>query len=71
MTNRKAPTNKLSEGVAAMRKLYRNYRAAATARGYAFDLTLDEFERLTKGDCFYCGRKPSQVLNAKNGAYDF
>lgn len=67
MTNRKAPVNKLPEGIAAMRKLYRNYRNAAIYRGYSFELTEEQFSRLTQADCFYCGRKPTQVLSAKNG----
>lgn len=34
---------------------YSSYEKAAAKRGYAFDLTKDEFNRITSEACFYCG----------------
>lgn len=67
MTNKHYVPNKLPYGVAAMNRLYRNYIASAKSRGYTFELSKSEFEVLTKQNCFYCGRKPNQILGSSNG----
>lgn len=38
-----------------------NYRKGAKKRGYSFELTREQFNTLTKQDCWYCGQKPAQV----------
>ena len=70
MTNRNAPTNKLPYGIAAMRKLYRNYKARANKDGYDFDLTETQFMELTQGNCHYCNSLPTQILSGSNGSND-
>lgn len=56
---------------AAFRYLYREYQDSARARGHAFDLSRDEFRRLTRQDCLYCGVLPGAVVSRPriNGSY--
>lgn len=58
---------KLTEGVAALNSLIINYKNHAKRRGYAFNLTKDNFEKLTKQNCHYCGGGPSQIYKTKRG----
>lgn len=51
----------LPSGEAAFNSLYAQYRAQAGTRQLSFDLTPDDFKRLTKQNCYYCGCEPSQV----------
>ena len=46
-------------GQAGLTTLYLSYKGGAKSRGLSFELTLDEFRRLTSSSCFYCGVKPS------------
>jgi 5-methylcytosine-specific restriction endonuclease McrA len=41
--------------------LFNAYRASARHRGHTFLLTLDEFGKLIKQECFYCGVEPKQL----------
>jgi hypothetical protein len=38
--------------------LFSTYKKGAQHRGFAFDLTMYDFERLICQDCFYCGAMP-------------
>ena len=71
--NAKAMTasNNLPIGVAAFNLLLASYRCAAENRSLNFDLTKDQFQKLTKQVCFYCGAKPTIVYapNLPNGGY--
>jgi hypothetical protein len=42
------------------------YRHIAKKRGYCFELTLEEFRRLTSLPCAYCGVEPYQVSTKKH-----
>ena len=53
--------NKKPYGEASFNSLYMNYHRNANKRNLIMDLTKDEFRRLTKQDCFYCGVGPNQV----------
>jgi len=44
---------------ASRNNLFRLYIAGAERRDLSFKLSLDDFIRLTSGDCYYCGSKPS------------
>jgi hypothetical protein len=63
--------NKLASGEAAMNILYSRYRRDASNRGYAWSLSKDCFESVTKKNCYYCGVPPSSVFTrvALNGEY--
>lgn len=41
--------------------LWHVYRNMAKKRGYEFCLTKDEFHKLTKENCWYCNKEPSQI----------
>lgn len=53
--------NLLPPGEAACNELYNTYRAKARKRGFAFDLSPEQFRLLTTMNCAYCGAAPSQV----------
>lgn len=65
------PPNRLNLGESNKNMLYSKYKYAAKKRGYDFDLSIEEFQKLTQSNCYYCGASPSQIQNAKhqNGAY--
>lgn len=52
---------KLALGEAAFNSLYRTYKAQSKQRGLCFELSLEDFKSLTKGNCKYCGIEPRQV----------
>jgi len=58
-------------GVASFRDVIRIYKRNAKTRDLQFELTNDEIAVLTKGDCYYCGSKPSKIHHPKrnNGPY--
>lgn len=45
--------------------LYNNYINGSKNRKIVFDLNFDQFIELTKKDCFYCGRPPSQYYKVR------
>ena len=48
------------KGHSGLLRLYRTYEANAKKRNYEFNLTLIEFEKFTKGLCYYCNIEPKQ-----------
>jgi len=53
--------NRLPDAEGPFKGLYTRYRFSAAERGFEFNLSLDEFRVLTKGDCHFCGAPPSQL----------
>jgi len=53
--------NTLPEGVASCNLLYAVYRWQAANRGYAFELSKEDFRSLTSQKCFYCDKVPAQI----------
>mgnify|MGYP003668387159 CR=1 FL=1 len=51
----------LPEGEAARNGLIGSYKGNAKTKGLVFELTTEECEVLFKGDCYFCGEKPSNV----------
>ena len=56
---------RLPSGEAAFRQLFRSYKNGAKNRGYHFELSMDDFRKLTKQNCYYCGDIPSLVYSIK------
>ena len=56
---------KLENGESAFNMLFRNYSGHAKTKGLEFSLEKEDFKRLTKGNCFYCGAEPNYT--AKKG----
>lgn len=65
-TSRLLPT-----GVAALNALYACYKTDAKRRSrwYEFQLSVEEFKKLTSQNCHYCGAAPSNVQRQKSGDY--
>lgn len=59
------------KGVASLNYLFDSYQRGAKRRGLLFNLSKDEFAKLTKQDCHYCGKEPSQIygFEKSNGYY--
>lgn len=64
---------KLEPGFANMHGVMRRYKRQAGQRGYSFDLTDEQFFKITKQNCYYCGAKPNNTIHKKthNGAYTY
>jgi len=64
---------KLIPGLANMRRIFRDYKRIAKIRGHTFNLTEEQFAKLIKQDCHYCGAKPNNVAkqNKCNGSYTY
>lgn len=52
----------LPYGEGSFRQIFNTYKQLAKARELCFELTREEFRKLTKGNCHYCGIEPRQVL---------
>lgn len=50
--------SKLPNGKAAFNAMYYRYGYDASRRGYSFELTKDQFKKLTSQNCHYCNTKP-------------
>lgn len=62
----------LPDGEGAARQLYRGYKHTAGWKNREFSLSLEDFKKLAKGVCYYCGVPPSQILLRKhNGGKTF
>ena len=51
---------RLAKGEASFNRLYNSYKIKAKERGYTFCLSRNDFKKLTKQNCYYCGAKPNQ-----------
>jgi len=48
-------------GKAARNSVLNNYKYSATIRGLSWRLTNSQFDLLTNGPCFFCGRSPNNI----------
>ena len=62
-------TNHLEKGESGFNFLFRNYKYNAKNRGLEFLLTKDEFRKLTKTNCFYCGNIPNYIHRKEKDEY--
>ena len=58
-------------GRTARSEILGSYRCKASRRGYAWELTDEDFDRLTSSPCSYCGCPPSNIRSVKRGIGDF
>lgn len=58
-------------GEAACVQLFHQYRYEARQRKLVFELTKEQFRKLTSKNCFHCGRAPAQSKTSRNtnGSY--
>lgn len=61
------------KGLSCKNSLFANYKRKAKLRNLSFDLTFEQFIKLTSGNCSYCNKEPLQVLNYSwsNGCYKY
>jgi len=58
--------NTLETGEGSFNQLFATYKWHAKDRNFEFLLTREEFQILTKGDCFYCGKPPAQIYKGQS-----
>lgn len=60
-------------GEAAFNETYGQYRKGARMRGYAFDLTKEQFREISTQPCIYCGEALTQekVKRDANGTFKY
>lgn len=61
--------HKLPISLSSRNGVYNRYRSGARDRELLFTLEKDDFFKLIKQDCFYCGTQPNQVSKGGNGDY--
>lgn len=71
MANKYVGDRALPYGLANFNRLYGQYRKRARAHNFEFSLTKEEFRNLNQKECFYCGKKPSQVFYNKGSNGDY
>jgi hypothetical protein len=54
--------NTLPPGESSFHFLLDHYKRNATKRGYSFELTKEQFRKLTRQPCHYCSLLPSQIM---------
>lgn len=60
---------RLPTGEANFNGLYGSYKRSAQARGIEFQLSVETFRILTKGNCYYCGVEPNQKYDEKSNKW--
>jgi len=53
------------------RDLYVNYKKTAKSKGYSFNLSFEEFIKLTTMSCYYCGVEPSNIHKKRKKSYRY
>lgn len=43
-------------------RAYQQYKKSAKSRNYVFDLTKEQFVRITSQNCFYCNKRPNIIM---------
>lgn len=51
----------------ALQRLFYSYRNGARRRNLNFEISFDEFGKITKRNCFYCGRSPQAKAHSQSG----
>lgn len=63
--------NRLPRGYASFNRLLCTYKIGARKRNLEFKIDDDQFKKLTKQNCYYCGREPSTTQHSKNNSGDY
>jgi hypothetical protein len=56
----------LPNGEANFNEIFKNYKHSADQKGLVFKLGKDEFKKLTKQNCIYCGSEPNKISYMRN-----
>lgn len=57
---------RLEKGEAGFNIVYEQYKRRSKNKNRVFDLSKEEFKKLTQKECFYCGRLPSTIKKSKS-----
>jgi hypothetical protein len=57
-------------GESSFNALFQIYKNSAAKRGYVFNITKEQFKKITSEECFYCLAPPSQIAEGRT-AYGF
>lgn len=60
-------------GASCCRAIFNMYRCSARKRKLSFQIAYEDFKKLTKHDCVYCGSPPANIKRNKNyyGEYSY
>lgn len=61
--------NQKENGVAAFNECYNNYRTSAKTRKLEFNLSKEQFKKITEKNCYYCNTEPKQFLKSSKIKY--
>jgi 5-methylcytosine-specific restriction endonuclease McrA len=61
------PGARTAPGQSGFNALYNNYLQGAKRRQLCFELTKEQFKKLTKLNCTYCGKKPTASCYGSRG----
>jgi len=64
--NRENNSHPLTPGLSSMRNVITSYKYSAKKKGLDWKLTEEQFKELAQQDCYYCGAKPSNILDRKD-----
>lgn len=59
--------NRKAQGQSSFNSTYCEYKFQAKRRGFIFDISKDEFKKITQQNCHYCGVEPSNVCKERKG----
>jgi hypothetical protein len=60
--------NTLPNALSSFNKLYYMYKSKSKKRGHGFFLSRNDFRKLTKLNCFYCGIEPMQEYKMRKNS---
>lgn len=63
-------STKRSFSEAASFNHYNTYRHGADSRGYAFEISIEEFILCTSGNCVYCGSDPEEFQTRRRDKFE-
>ena len=68
---RKCAKRKPDREQIAFRRFFKSYQSGAKRRGINWELTEEDFKKLTKSNCFYTGLPPLAITKHRGGSYTY
>lgn len=59
--------NRGKQGAGGFTSSWVQYRSHAKERNHEWDLDKKQFLQLTQGNCYYCGKEPSNIVYTRSG----
>lgn len=64
-------TSKIKKGLASQKTIYIQYKTNAKRKNLKFNLSFEEFIKITNDNCFYCNIEPSNIKKSEYDNGDF